>query len=635
MTALHRNLAPRRPARIETAPITLDPVEFDDLDFGEDTNPNLQLPVERPTRHATGTPVPQVPAPQAYAKPTRVERPARVERPRTASPWEESSSGARPVASSPRPGTVRASSPSNYEIVAGVTGPRPQRATGSPLPARQRSVAAPLPTQRSVASPLPAPLPPAPQPPQPQVAAPQPQPQAQAPQAALPPELAAPVYGLTRRLALQTELQAADRVLRVGLAELIDATTVVSRFVDAEGQPWALEDQGTCPIGDPLLARIAAAAMPVCEGHLFVQPIVAAGKTVALLICNRNERLAPFGVLERAVGFLVARECAGLMHQLLGDHAQREREAAADAKSLFRPEALESHRSKGTEGALMNLSPVWVRRAYPICIGIVLVAIGFAIFAKVPTYSAGPVVITVDGLDVTAPAPGTVESVRVDANDRVAVGDELARLYSVQEKAELDQATSEYRNALTTFLVDNDDNAKQALAQVAAKRDRALAVVEARTVRASQAGIVSDVRVRPGQNLNPGDHILTIVPEDAEPVVIALLPGQDRPRLRAGMPLQVELKGFIKPREKVIITEVGSEVIGPNEARRALGAQFADAVELKGPVVIVKAKLTKRTFEAQHHVYHFHNGLHGNGEVRIEEKPFLVTLIPAIEKVLY
>ena len=52
-------------------------------------------------------------------------------------------------------------------------------------------------------------------------------------------------------------------------------------------------------------------------------------------------------------------------------------------------------------------------------------------------------------------------------------------------------------------------------------------------------------------------------------------------------------------------------------------------------MVLVKAKLTKRTFEAQHHTYHFHNGLHGNGEVKIEEKPFLVTLIPAIEKVLY
>ena len=566
MSLHHRNLVPRRPARNATAPVTLDPIDFADVDLGEDTNPNLSIPahgwsdsldleaptdaprratrLERPTRHATGTPVPPAAAPSAYPAPTRLARRA------TPSPWESSGSA------DPLP---RAPSPSNYELSS--PGPRP-RTTALPVPPPQRSVAAPLP----VAPPLPPPPPAAP------IA-----------QLDLPPELAAPVYGLIRRLALQTELVAADRVLRVGIAELTDATVVGSRFIDADGQPWALEDQGDAPLGADLLAQIAAAARPLCEGHVLIQPIVGAGRTLALLICTRNERLAGFGLIERAIAMLVARECAGLMHQLLGAHAERERESAADAKSLFRPEALESHRSKRTEGALINLSPRWVRRAYPLAIGIVGVAIAFAIFAKVPTYSSGPVVITVDGLDVTAPAPGTVESVRVDANDSVAVGDELARLYSVQEKAELDQSQSEYRNALVTFLLDNDEGAKQALAQVTAKRDRARAVVEARTVRAAQAGVVSDVRVRPGQNLNPGDHILTIVPEGAEPVVIALLPGQDRPRLRVGMKLQVALKGFIKPREQVVITEVGSEVIGPNEARRALGATFGDAVTLTGP----------------------------------------------------
>ena len=101
------------------------------------------------------------------------------------------------------------------------------------------------------------------------------------------------------------------------------------------------------------------------------------------------------------------------------------------------------------------------------------------------------------------------------------------------------------------------------------------------------------------------------------------------------MTLQVELKGFIKPRERVTITEVGAEVLGPDDARRMLGAQFADLVGQSGAWVLVKARLPRRTFAAQHHTYHFHNGLRGTGEVRIESKPFLVTLIPAVEKVLY
>ena len=504
--------------------------------------------------------------------------------------------------------------------------PRPiPRAYEAPTPAPR----APSPRAASIAAPRPPP-PPAPPP----VASPAAAVAAIA-DVAIPAELATPVYGLVRRLALQTELAAADRVLRVGLAELTDATTARSRFVGDDGAPWSLEDQGAGGPSDSVLAQIAAAGMPVCNGHILVQPIVAAGRTVALIVLERNERLTGFGLVERAIALLVARECAGLVHQLLGAHSERQREAAADARSLFRPEALESHRSRGNEGALLGLSPRWIRRAYPLACALVVIALGFAVFAEVPTYSTGPVVITVDGRDMTAPAQGTVEAIAVNPGDRVSAGQELARLYSVQEHAELEQADQEYSNALTTFLLDFDDVAKQTLAAASAKRDRSRAVVEARTVRATDDGVVSDVRVRTGQNLMPGDRILTIVPEGADPVVVALLPGQDRPRLRPGMTLQVELKGFIKPRERVTITEVGAEVLGPDDARRMLGAQFADLVGQSGAWVLVKARLPRRTFAAQHHTYHFHNGLRGTGEVRIESKPFLVTLIPAVEKVLY
>ncbi len=516
------------------------------------------------------------------------------------------------------------------------------RSRGTPVPA----VAAPPPAPRAAASPAPAMAPrvaasPAPAvapriTPPPAVAPPVTPPPAVAPPAiALPAELAGPVYGLVRRLALQTELAAADRVLRVGLAELTDATVATSRFIGDDGQPWALTEASDGGPADALLAQIAAAGAQVVDGHVLVQPIVAAGRAVALIILTRHARLAGFGPIERAIAMLVARECAGLMHQLLGAHAVRTQEAAADARSLFRPEALESHRSRGSEGALMNLSPRWVRRAYPVACALVIAALAFAVWAKVPTYSTGPVVITVDGHDVTAPAQGTVEQIAVNPGDRVLAGQALAHLYSVQEQAELGQTEQEYQNALTTFLLDSDDGAKQALAAASAKRDRARAVVEARTVRAPEGGVVSDVRVRTGQNLMPGDRLLTIVPEGADPVVVALLPGQDRPRLRVGMTLQVELRGFIKPRERVIITEVGSEVLGPDDARRTLGTQFADLVGNNGAWVLVKARLPRRTFAAQHHTYHFHNGLRGTGEVKVENKPFLVTLIPALEKAIY
>nr|MBP6848882.1 hypothetical protein [Kofleriaceae bacterium] len=172
--------------------------------------------------------------------------------------------------------------------------PVPEVSRARPLPAAEVSRARPLPAARVVSPPpaAPAPAPPAPA--------------AAAPAIELPTELATPVYGLVRRLALQTELLAADRVLRVGLAELTDATVAMSRFVGDDGQPWALADQGDGGPGDAILAQIAAAGCQVANGHVLVQPIVAAGRTVALIILTRHERLAAFGAVERAVAMLVA-----------------------------------------------------------------------------------------------------------------------------------------------------------------------------------------------------------------------------------------------------------------------------------------------------------------------------------------
>src|SRR5262245_47553954 len=212
MSLPNRHLVSRRPA---PRPPTVDPIDFGDLDVGDDTNPQLArrwdepptthppTQVARARRHATGTPVPAVPAPPAYAAPVRIDRRA------TPSPWEQSDARPQPSVSRPMP---RASSPAPraQSIAAPLPPPRAQQSIAAPLP-RAQSIAAPLPRAQSIAAPLPPPPPPpAPQP----QAQPAPQPQ---PQVDLPPELAAPVYGLIRRLALQTELAAADRVLRVGI----------------------------------------------------------------------------------------------------------------------------------------------------------------------------------------------------------------------------------------------------------------------------------------------------------------------------------------------------------------------------------------------------------------------------------
>ncbi|HRC57612.1 MAG TPA: hypothetical protein PKU97_16875, partial [Kofleriaceae bacterium] len=106
------------------------------------------------------------------------------------------------------------------------------------------------------------------------------------------------------------------------------------------------------------------------------------------------------------------------------------------------------------------------------------------------------------------------------------------------------------------------------------------------------------------------------------------------PRLRRGQPIQIDLTGYTKVRERGTIVEVGTEVIGPNEARRALGQKNADAVPLSGPVVMVRATLPTRNFKVNRDTFRYHDGMPLRGEVKVENKPFLVSLIPALEKVL-
>jgi membrane fusion protein (multidrug efflux system) len=150
-------------------------------------------------------------------------------------------------------------------------------------------------------------------------------------------------------------------------------------------------------------------------------------------------------------------------------------------------------------------------------------------------------------------------------------------------------------------------------------------MVDARTLRAPAAGIVGDIRVRPGELVTPGAQVMKISPSPNLSVV-ALLPGFDRPRLAVGMTLQIDLPGYHKKREEAVIETIGSQVIGPEEARKSLGAQIGDALPITGPVVLVRAQLSTRTFEARGREYEFHDGMVGKVEVKVDHESLLSLL---------
>ena len=453
----------------------------------------------------------------------------------------------------------------------------------------------------------------------------------------VPPELSGSIYGWIRRLALQADLAGADRILRDALLDLTSSLSVSILYPGAEGL-WSLGNDDEIPRDIAPIIAVAQARRAIVSSHSAIVPVLTSSETVAVVLLTRNPRNPAYHPVEQVAMIALARESAAILHHLAVQHLQRQNEIKADKGALYRAEALEAHRSRGTEGAAMMLSPSWTKIAYPMLIVTIVAACVLGIVIHVPTYSTGTGIVSYPGLPITAPAGGTVDEILVKDDQEVKQGQVLVRLHSEQESAELAAAQKEYDALTQQYLFDgNDQNLKTQLASSITRVDRAKAAVDLRLVRARRNGTVSDLRVHVSQAVQPGEPVLTIVSPGTEPEIVAFLPGRDRPRLRAGQTIQVEIEGYKKVREFATIKDVSNEVIGGQEAAKYIGLAQSDALKLANTGeawVIVHAKLPSRTFQTEQRTYRYHHGMVAKTEVKVRNQPFVVTLLPALEKYL-
>jgi membrane fusion protein (multidrug efflux system) len=305
----------------------------------------------------------------------------------------------------------------------------------------------------------------------------------------------------------------------------------------------------------------------------------------------------------------------------------------ANGHDLFRVEAIDAlHAGLDSEGDVVRLSPAWLEWTYRLLAFVLVVAVAYGLIGSITEYASGPAVVRVDGAaHVTTPTAGVVVAVAVRPGQRVTKGQLMVRLYDGQETAALNRLQREFDLQLARVLRDpNDQAARQSLTALRADVEQATAQRSARLVRAPQAGIVSDVRVRNGQLLSPGEPVCAIVGDSARFHVDVLLPGQYRPLLHQGMSLRIELIGFEYSYQDLVIESVDDEVVGPNEARRYLGPELADSLVLTGPVVIVRARLPRPEFTSRDHQFRLFGGIPARGDVRVRTNPILVALIPAL-----
>jgi GAF domain-containing protein/biotin carboxyl carrier protein len=378
------------------------------------------------------------------------------------------------------------------------------------------------------------------------------------------------------------------------------------------------------------------------ERFLAVPLLLPDGEVVAVLSATRPASRPEWSAVEQAELERLAAQAAPYLAALMPEgtmaSTSENRLLGSPEPGLFRRRVVEQMlRPPQAEADPLRLSPIWTRISYWV---LLLALAGFLLYSllgRVDEYAAGTAVVEMGGRnDLTALEAGTVSAVPARAEERVRAGQVLVRFDDARERAELSRAEREFTLQLVNRLRDpGDRSAEQALISLRAQRELARSQLERRVLRSPADGTVADVWVRPGQYLQPGQVVLSLAgPAGASPTlptVAVLLPGQYRPQIRRGMPMRLEISGYKYAYQKLSVGSVGDEVIGPGEAQRYLAPGVADAMQVTGPVVIVHARLPSSTFSAEGKTYRYHDGMHGQAEVRVRSERILFALVPALK----
>jgi membrane fusion protein (multidrug efflux system) len=309
--------------------------------------------------------------------------------------------------------------------------------------------------------------------------------------------------------------------------------------------------------------------------------------------------------------------------------------ASPARRAIYREAALVAHRRGARPGRPLHIVASWARWAVGVTVAMVVAALVFATTARIGEYAQGVAVVRREGRQVaTSTVAGIVQSIEVRPGERVVAGQVLVRLDDTAQRAELERVEREYQQRLVELLREPGDEARrERLAALDGQLQLAQARLAERSVLASQAGVVSDVRVRPSQAVGPGDAVASIERDSAETLVIGLFPGHYRPLLGdAETELYLELAGFPDTRQRVEIRSVADEVVGPVEAMRYLGRDREGALTPSGPVVVVVSELPSETFVSEDTEYRVYDGMQGVLEVELRSSTLLETLIPALKE---
>ena len=303
--------------------------------------------------------------------------------------------------------------------------------------------------------------------------------------------------------------------------------------------------------------------------------------------------------------------------------------------ALFRRQALAKVERPGAGGDVLRISPSWTRWAYWVVLGAVFTGVAYLGIARSTEWAQGQSLVHVSGVDeITAKHSGTLANIAVRTGQRVKEGQLLATLSDRDERAQLKRLEQEFNLQLARTLRDPADQAaRQNLVTLRVERDLAQSRLADLRLRAPRDGLVEDIRVREGQAVSPGDHLLTLSGDGGGCAVWALVPARYRPELRPGAEFRFNVYGYRYAQVTTEIRSVSAQAIGPREVRRYLGNDIGDAVQIEGPAVIAEAVLPSCSFESDGQTFRFHRGMSGTSEIQLREQPLWALFFPELRKV--
>jgi multidrug efflux pump subunit AcrA (membrane-fusion protein) len=466
-------------------------------------------------------------------------------------------------------------------------------------------------------------------------------------------------FAVSRKLAAATDLASTEAIAVDAIIELLDVERAHCLFYDAGDASLWSEARLAGP-GDErravagLAGWVARTGLPARApvagddprwalayddpggdrtAQLLVQPVIGADARVhAVLVAARAARRAPLAELEASLLERFAALAAPLFDQLSVHVEAQALLADEQTGGLFREEAIAAAEPRRW-GDVIRVTPTWLSWAYWLLVLLVIGSVAFVAFGTVATYSSGTAVIrSTARTDVTTRAAGNVTTVEVAPSEHVAAGAVIARLDDVAQRAAVDRTTQAFDAQLRNHMLDpGDPSADAQVRSLRLQLEQTRTALDERAIRAPSAGVVSDLRVRPGQHVEPGQTAATLVEGAGGLEVIALLPGEDRPQLSAGMPLRLELVGYRYAYQSLIIDSVSPDVLAPSEAVRVVGPEVA-ALQLAGPVVVVRGRLASKDFVADDRTYHYHDGMLATAEVRVRSEPIIFAILPGLKR---